>query len=307
MAYTSLNPFFDTVRFPTTTLTTGIIYFGGAPFIHEFGTATSTFIGANAGNLTNTGTENTAIGSGSLNAITSGQVNTALGQNSLPVLTSGFNNTGCGQTTLFSLTGGNNTTTSVANTAVGAAAGQNLVSGAYNILVGGSTNGTAVGSAGFAYTGAESSNICIGSAGVTGDGNTIRIGSQGGTLGAQNKCFIAGITGVTVASSAPVLINTGTGQLGTVASTKRLKDNIKPLGETNVMNLKPMTFTFKSDSTKEKQFGLIAEEVIKEMPELVTLDEDGQPYHVAYHVLPTLLLAELQKMSKRLDALEKKK
>jgi hypothetical protein len=49
-----------------------------------------------------------------------------------------------------------------------------------------------------------------------------------GPDGAQINTFIAGISGVTVAGGVGVIIDTS-GHLGTVASSERFKDQIKPM------------------------------------------------------------------------------
>jgi hypothetical protein len=62
--------------------------------------------------------------------------------------------------------------------------------------------------------------------------------------------------------------------------------------------LRPVTFRYKqpeADGQKPIQVGLIAEDVAAVMPELVVYNQDGQPESVAYHLLPTLLLNEVQK------------
>ena len=53
---------------------------------------------------------------------------------------------------------------------------------------------------------------------------------------------------MTVSSSATVLINTSTGQLGTVASSARFKENITDMADrsNDVLKLRPVTFTFKN-------------------------------------------------------------
>ena len=68
-----------------------------------------------------------------------------------------------------------------------------------------------------------------------------------------------------------------------------------------------MTFRYKKafeGGEKPIQFGLIAEEVAEVFPELVVFGEDGQPETVKYHLLSSLLLNELQKLSDRHEALE---
>lgn len=46
------------------------------------------------------------------------------------------------------------------------------------------------------------------------------------------------------------------------------------------------------------EYGLIAEEVARVFPDLVTYDEEGLPNSVRYHLLTTLLLNELQKQGR---------
>ena len=87
--------------------------------------------------------------------------------------TSGSLNTANGAFALDSNTNGSY------NTAIGAWALEYNTSGSYNIALGFQ--------AGINFTGSESSNIDIGNPGVTGDNNTIRIGSG------QTQTFIAGV------------------------------------------------------------------------------------------------------------------
>src|SRR5439155_8597 len=62
-----------------------------------------------------------------------------------------------------------------------------------------------------------------------------------------------------------------------------------------VLNLRPVTFSYKSDASHAQQVGLIAEEVQKVMPALVVRGADGQVETVKYHDLAVLLLNELIK------------
>ena len=60
----------------------------------------------------------------------------------------------------------------------------------------------------------------------------------------------------------PVMISTS-GQLGTTSSSRRFKKEIKPMAQASeaILNLKPVTFHYKSDETGTPQFGLVAEDV----------------------------------------------
>ena len=96
------------------------------------------------------------------------------------------------------------------NTMIGSLAGS-LTIGTTNIGLGYG--------AGDAYTSAESNNIVIGNHGIASEDNVIRLGTMGSGAGEQNKCFIAGIDGITpdTADGIPVFIGSA-GQLGTVGS-----------------------------------------------------------------------------------------
>src|SRR5208337_194015 len=97
------------------------------------------------------------------------------------------------------------------------------------------------------------------------------------------------------------------GQLGTMTSSLRFKEQVRDMGDrTNaLMKLRPVTFLYKPEYDKGErtlQYGLIAEEVAKVYPELVANDNDGQPYTVRYQYLTTMLLNEVQKQYHRAEA-----
>jgi len=59
--------------------------------------------------------------------------------------------------------------------------------------------------------------------------------------------------------------------------------------------------TVQADETDALQYGLIAEEVEKIYPELVVHDASGKIETVAYHLLPAMLLNEVQKLARQLE------
>ena len=144
-----------------------------------------------------------------------------------------------------------------------------------------------------------SNNIDIGNSGVAGDAAKIRIGKQG----TQNGTFIAGIFGVAGAGS-QVVVNS-TGKLGVITSSARFKEAIKPIDKASevILALKPVSFRYKADIDPDgiPQFGLIAEEVEKVNPQLVTRDEDGKPYAVRYEAVNAMLLNEFRKEHRRVE------
>ena len=99
----------------------------------------------------------------------------------------------------------------------------------------------------------------------------------------------------------PVLIDSA-GQLGTLSSSARYKEDISDMGSVSekLLALRPVTFRYRKEfdnGEKPRQFGLIAEEVAEVFPELVVYDEQGMPETVKYHLLATLLLNELQRQA----------
>ena len=133
-------------------------------------------------------------------------------------------------------------------------------------------------------------------------GNTTENGAiRIGTSQHQTKAYVAGIRGVTTGlSNAVAVLIDGNGQLGTIKSSRAVKEDIHPMGDVSnrLLALQPVTFRYKepfANGEKPIQFGLIAEEVAETFPELVVYDSNGKPETVSYHLLATLLLNEFQK------------
>ena len=128
---------------------------------------------------------------------------------------------------------------------------------------------------------------------MLGESNTIRIGNTDIT-----DTFISGISGTTVASGAAVLVDPS-GHLGTVTSSKRFKEEIRPMNKTSevIFSLEPITFRYKReiDPTGTSQFGLVAEDVEKVNPELVVRDKEGKAYSIRYDQVNAMLLNEFLK------------
>lgn len=282
--------------------TQGIINFGGSRYVSNYGT-NNFFLGLNSGNTTLNVTfavSNSALGDASLASLTTGGANIAFGHQTLTACTTGLNNCGVGFASLNAVTSGS------WNTVVGYGGLLQLTTGSYNTAIG--LNGIATAGAGYAYTSSESSNIVIGSSGVVGDNNTIRIGTDGSGISQQNRFFVAGVRGVTtgVNDAIAVLIDSA-GQLGTVSSSIRFKENIREMGNESspILNLRPVIFNYKEDPAKSDSIGLIAEEVAEVMPWLVVYDKDKAPLTVRYQDLPVILLNELKKLKHEIAELKK--
>jgi len=227
-----------------------------------------------------TGNSNTAIGLDALFSNTIGSDNTAIGFNALVSNTTGISNIAIGGVAL-----GNNTTGGD-NIAIGAFALGNNTTGNSNI---------ALGVHAALQLGTGSNNIDIGSdVRGRGESRTIRIG----TTPTHMRTFVAGISGVTVAEGVGVIVDTN-GQLGTVVSSARFKDEVKPMDRASeaILALKPVTFRYKHELDPKgiPQFGLVAEEVEKVNPDLVARDADGKAYTVRYEAVNAMLLNEFLK------------
>ena len=243
-----------------------------------------------------TGNNNTATGSNALASNTTGSYNTASGSAALAGNTSSNDNTATGWGALNqNITGGDNTATGLQALLSNVSGGGNTATGVNALFSNsrGSNNiGLGIGAGGALTTG--DNNIDIGNAGVAGESAKIRIG----TKGTHKNTYIAGINGVTVARGIGVIIDTN-GHLGTVVSSERFKDEIKPMDMASeaILALEPVTFRYKQELDPDQipQFGLVAEQVAKINPDLVARDEEGKPYTVRYEAVNAMLLNEFLK------------
>jgi trimeric autotransporter adhesin len=265
----------------------------------------NTAIGDRALQNNNTvGVDNTATGAGALFSNTHGIYNTANGYHALFSNTDGGENTAVGLDALFSNDHG------IENTAIGRAAlesntgDQNTAVGfqALNTTTG--SNNVALGAnAGSALTTGDN-NIAIGHnvIGVPGESETIRIGNENITT-----TYIRGISGATVASGDAVLVASN-GHLGTLTSSKRFKQDIRPMEKASeaLFSLKPVTFRYKKeiDPAGTSQFGLVAEDVERVNPDLVTRDENGRVNSVRYDKVNAMMLNEFLKEHRKVEKQE---
>jgi hypothetical protein len=272
----------------------------------------NTFVGGGNGT---TEEYNTAAGHLALFSNTTGASNTAIGSNSLRLNTSGMNNTAFGASALENNSEGNyNTainsalplnTTGEGNTALGQAL-QSNTTGSYNTTVGGGYYYNATGSGNTSLLGGGhsvdgNSNLHIGDNTSTdpNETTTIRIGQPG----QQNRTYIGGIFGAAVLGNGLMVFVDTYGQLGTIPSSLRFKEDVEDMAGESVglHSLRPVTFRYRGRSEDQKRFGLIAEEVETAFPDLVVRDADGTPRSVFYHELPALLLNELQDQARRIE------
>src|SRR5436190_22618604 len=259
----------------------------------------------------NTGSGNTANGYQALSSNTSGVDNTATGVSALSVNNTGSNNTANGAAALALDSGGTD------NTAIGAETLINNTSGNYNTavgfeaLAGNDTGGanTAVGYQALLRT-TGVNNRAIGN----GAGATVRTGSYNVYLGAGVGGVATDEVGHTYISNISstvqppggnieyVTINLDTKLLGHSSSSRRYKEDIKPITNASeaLYRLKPVTYRYKKeiDPKQSAAFGLIAEEVAEVNPALIARNSKGQPESVHYDQVNAMLLNEFLKEHK---------
>ena len=160
-------------------------------------------------------------------------------------------------------------TTGSNNIVVGQFAGFNLTSGSDNIYLG-----------------------AVNAAAPATESKTMRLGEG------QTSTFVAGIAGTPLSGSQVVV--TSTGQLGIIGSSSRFKRDTQAMGQRSLglLQLRPVTFRYKQDPKGTRQYGLIAEDVAKVYPELVTRGSNGEMQSVQYHELVPMLLNELQRQER---------
>ena len=273
-----------------------------------------------------TGVDNTALGFQALYNGTTASGNTAVGSQALLSNTASTRNVAVGAAALDSLTSGE------MNTAVGNVSLEQGVSVNFNTALGrhalGRTQGdqnTGLGFfAGWNLSDDGTNNIYIGNAGpvpIGTESNTIRLGTQTATIvtvgnppfeshpmPAHTATFIAGISGTAV-TGRPVMINAN-GKLGTPPSSARFKDGIKPMDKASeaILALKPVTFRYKKevDAERTSEFGLVAEQVEKVNPDLITRDPDGKAFTVRYEAVNAMLLNEFLKEHRKVEEQSRK-
>jgi hypothetical protein len=246
--------------------------------------------------LNATGESNTAVGTNALSSNTTSDSNTAIGREALYL-----GNTIGGQTAVGYHALRNSSPSGqfcFGNTAVGLNTLVDSTAGCGN---------TALGTAALGSNTTGSSNVAVGviaGNNVTTASNVICIGAVG--VNASNSCFVGNIWNQPGGSQA-VYVNSD-GKLGAQVSSRRFKDDIKPINQASeaIHRLRPVSFRYKAEvePTRPVGFGLIAEEVEKINPDLVTRGGDGKVNSVRYDAVNAMLLNEFLKEHRKVEKLE---
>jgi hypothetical protein len=258
--------------------------------------------------VANTGDQNTATGVGALLSNTSGNGNTAHGALALLSNATGLDNTAVGLAALRSNTGGQFPQGSQ-NTAIGSVALVDNTTGYLNTALGmfalhfnttGTAN-TACGGAALEQNSEGDNNVALGNlAGgnqTTGSGNVYIGSGMVGAAGETNRTYIRNV--YSSVASARIMYVDSDNRIGTLSSSRRYKEEIKPMDKASeaLFALKPVTFRYKKeiDRSQVRSFGLIAEEAADVSLDLITRDEQGKPQTVRYEAVNAMLLNEFLK------------
>jgi trimeric autotransporter adhesin len=276
--------------------------FGGQALVSNIASDNNTAVGWNALQFSNAdplGNPSTAVGSFALQHNTVGEQNNALGFKALQTNTDGEANNAFGHFALnANLHGdGNNAfgdialsqSTGAENTAVGDEAGLNVTGGSGNTFLGSSAG-----------------------EGVSSANNVICIGRNVVGANTSNRAFIGNIGTFAQAPSASVefvTVQLATGRLGHDSSSRRYKEDIKPMDKASevLYQLKPVTYRYKKDLENPNpnlDYGLVAEDVAEIDPELAVRDGKGQIESVRYKAIYNMMLNEFLKEHQTVKALK---
>jgi hypothetical protein len=264
------------------------------------------FAGGNistTGSLEGAGLDNTPMGA----TVRSTALFTTLGANDSVQFTKNTNSTSTGTGTLV---------------VVGGAGFSGNISVGQQLRLSGSTSGTT----GFQAPASAGSTIYVlpgadGAAGtslVTNGSGVLSWGQAGATISddtTTNSTFYPALSNVTTGgvtslrvSSTKFTFNPSSGLLTvtslTESSSIALKQNVNPITDAldNVLKLVGVTYD-RRDGTRDNEPGLIAEDVNKVIPNLVTKDADGNPDGIHYSKLTAYLVEAVKALKAEIDEL----
>ena len=141
--------------------------------------------------------------------------------------------------------------------------------------------------------------------------NTVTVSDET-TNATRYLSFTAGTSGTAstlYVSSTKFTVNPSTGVLTTVSITESssiaLKENIAPIENAldSIMRLVGVTYD-RRDGSKKEEAGLIAEEVDKILPNLVTKDQNGLPDAIHYTKLTAYLIEAVKSLKAEINSLK---
>ena len=119
-----------------------------------------------------------------------------------------------------------------------------------------------------------------------------------------SEAYFPLLSGVATASAGSPVYVAANGKLQRATSSRRYKHDIRDLeyDQDKLLGLRPVRF--KWNETNSEDFGLIAEEVLKQYPQLVVFNAAGLPDGVDYARVSVIALRAVQEQQKEIDALK---
>jgi len=181
------------------------------------------------------------------------------------------------------------------------------------VTIGGSSTGAVT----ISPTGAGSLAI---SPTTTGSLNNMIIGASSAkaatftTLNATGQVSFTAGTASTTTGTGSLAITGGLGVTGQITTTSLVetssiafKENVNPIADGLNAILQLVGVTYDRKDTNQHEAGLIAEEVYKIIPDLVSLDKDGKPYGIQYTKLTAYLIESIKTLNEKINSLTNSK
>ncbi len=329
----SNNAFFGVRAGQSNTIASNNAFFGALAGSSNTNGEFNAFFGQSAGFLNTTGSSNSFFGQGAGQYCTTcdsnsffgyraGENNTRASRNSFFGYragannvtgdlnaffgeSAGLNNSTGDQNAFFGTQAGSFNVSGVGNAFFGISAGDSNTSGNLNTLIGNDTdvgsgsltNATAIGQRAFVTA---SNSLVLGS--INGVNNATANTNVGiGTTAPIDRLDVAGNIRIGFVLNGCVRDRDGTVIAGTCSSDLRFKRDVTPFPPVldALTRLRPVHFYWRSEEYPDqhfgtsRSFGLIAQEVEKVMPELVSEDEQGYKV-VRYNELPFVMLQAIK-------------
>ena len=121
-----------------------------------------------------------------------------------------------------------------------------------------------------------------------------------GVAGETNACYIASIYNQLSSNGTQVFVNSN-GKLGTTPSSRRFKDDIKPMDEASdaILALKPVTFHYKEDQKPSPSLGSWLKTWKRSTAIWSFATRKVKPNSVRYEAINAILLNEFLKEHKK--------
>ena len=141
-----------------------------------------------------------------------------------------------------------------------------------------------------------------------------RLESVDGTSTFNGQVRMTNATASTSTTTGSLIVSGGVGVAGRITvsqvvetSTITVKENVNPILDAlaSIMQLTGVIYDRK-DKTSMNEPGLIAEEVNKILPNLVTKDDNGNPYGIQYTKLVAYLIEAVKDQQHQIEELKKK-